>query len=920
MKLLAFVIGLFTLGNLYAQQNLPLNPIDSTAFYVLTVSPARAGEWAQSGRIKIIRKVSHGEYVVQATNDLVAANGSVLARLTGSRWKAAGKSIAKNHRTFSLATTGNAAFKSYCRENKLSCEIVQEHAQSNTLLVRTHAASTLKKLLACPFVVFADPHISRATEETEISYADNSVNKINLVHDQFPQLTGEGLHASVKERAFDTLDIDLQGRTVASTLADGDVTYHANQMATLIAGAGNTTVASRGAAWGATLSSSSFDNLFPDNNATLVALTASVQNHSYGTLIENYYGAEARAYDLACNINPTLLHVFSSGNLGTRISTDGQYAGLVGVATLSGNFKQSKNTLCVSSTYRDLSMDERASSGPTYDGRIKPELVAYGQEGTSDAAATTSGAALLVQHAYLKKNNRLPSASLVKAILIASADDIAAQGPDYRTGYGALNAFRGVVIADQAQHWSDSIATHEEKVLTLTVPPAKKKLTVVLSWNDPPAAAGSVTALVNNLDLSVSNGSTRWKPWVLSTAAHVDSLAKPARRGHDAINTLEMITIDLPEAGNYQLQVKAASLFTTLQNFDVAYSYEAVDSFFFTYPTKSDVVDNGKEQYIRWQNTTAIDGALEVKYNDGPWQLLASAAALTNGFYQWQPPSIFTQATLRMHINGSYRESDVFTLSPAMPLEIGFNCTADFMLAWHPQAEASGYQLFSLGEKYMELLANTADTFRVVVKQPVTSLYYAVAPVINHTSGLRGTAYNYQTQGVNCYYTSFTGTLTTNNTARLRLTLSTRYNIRAIRFEKISTEGSQLLGRVNSTGALAYEFEDANLPGGISRYRAVIELLDGRIIETEIADIYFGDERTYEVFPNPVSTHALVTLLTDGNNLTFHLYDATGKEIKREAVFGLLYRVPLASVQPGLYSYRFKRANSMVASGRLLVQ
>ena len=43
--------------------------------------------------------------------------------------------------------------------------------------------------------------------------------------------------------------------------------------------------------------SHSYDNVLPDPDAELTQLGVSMQNHSYGTGIENYYGFEARDYD-----------------------------------------------------------------------------------------------------------------------------------------------------------------------------------------------------------------------------------------------------------------------------------------------------------------------------------------------------------------------------------------------------------------------------------------------------------------------------------------------------------------------------------------------------------------------------------------------------------------------------------------------
>ena len=83
-------------------------------------------------------------------------------------------------------------------------------------------------------------------------------------------------------------------------------------MATILAGGGNSGPQGKGAAWQARLVSSDFARLAPDDDQQLGQAGVSVQNHSYGVAIENYYGLDAVDYDRQCRQLPTLLHVFSA--------------------------------------------------------------------------------------------------------------------------------------------------------------------------------------------------------------------------------------------------------------------------------------------------------------------------------------------------------------------------------------------------------------------------------------------------------------------------------------------------------------------------------------------------------------------------------------------------------------------------------
>ena len=244
-----------------------------------------------------------------------------------------------------------------------------------------------------------------------------------------PALNADALTVSVKETWFDTTDIDFRSRYINSGVGSSSNSTHATTMATIIGGAGNSFYSGRGIAWGARLTSSDYINLLPDDNSVYQQYGISVQNNSYGVGIENFYGADAAAYDASAIANPTLLQVFSAGNSGSHISTDGPYAGVPGYANLTGSFKQAKNILVVGSVDSFYNVPFLSSKGPAFDGRIKPELVAYGNDGSSGAAAITSGTALVTQSAYAANhNNQLPPNALVKAIIINSADDVYTKG------------------------------------------------------------------------------------------------------------------------------------------------------------------------------------------------------------------------------------------------------------------------------------------------------------------------------------------------------------------------------------------------------------------------------------------------------------------------------------------------------------
>jgi hypothetical protein len=310
---------------------------------------------------------------------------------------APGLEASNARRILRVSVTDEAAFRRWLLQTQPQARIRPEAGQSQLLRVQGVAGAVLA---ACPWVSFVEAADRQARPERQLNGADLTVNTVTAVHARYPQLTGQGLTVSVKESPVDIGDIDFKGRLVNPDPKAELQNAHSTIMTTLIAGGGNSSPNGKGAAWQARIAQSSYDNLLPDDGPGLAAQGVSVQNHSYGVpAVESFYGQEARAYDQQARQYPTLLHVFSSGNFGTRPGAAGPYAGLTNTANLSGEFKNSKNSLSVGATDAVGHVGPLSSRGPAADGRLKPELVAYGDGGTSDAAALVSGVSLLVQHA-----------------------------------------------------------------------------------------------------------------------------------------------------------------------------------------------------------------------------------------------------------------------------------------------------------------------------------------------------------------------------------------------------------------------------------------------------------------------------------------------------------------------------------------
>ena len=397
--------------------------------------------------------------------------------------------------------------------NSRSLKIREFPKLSDTYLVEGSLNEVRKQLLDNECVTYIGNESFSPETEAIVNDLNFTFNRISAIHSKYPENNGEGIIISLKEKQFDVEDIDLLGKNIPSGINSNSTDNHATEMATIIAGSGNTFITGKGVAFGAKLSSSDFFDIIPDTDDEYERLSVDAQNHSYGTVIENFYGTLAEAYDVSSYQNPEILHVFSAGNAGLTTSTEGPYAGIPETANLTGNFKSSKNTIAVGSVDEEGNLIGFSSRGPAFDGRIKPELVTYSKLGTSNSAAMVSGLGALLNQKYREDFNKIPSAALLIAILITSATDVEAKGIDYQTGFGNINGERAFENLANSQFHQGALSDSEQITFTLDIPANAQNLKVTLAWTDSASSAGSLDVLINDLDLKVTKDTEEWLPW-----------------------------------------------------------------------------------------------------------------------------------------------------------------------------------------------------------------------------------------------------------------------------------------------------------------------------------------------------------------------------------------------------------------------
>ncbi|HEX8530328.1 MAG TPA: S8 family serine peptidase, partial [Cytophagales bacterium] len=580
-------------------------------------------------------------------------------------------------------------------------------AKGNVATLRTTLQTVIDHVIGQEAVLHAGCEATRPHPESPVRDLNLYANTVNQIHHQFPDLNGAGITLSIQEQPYNPQDLDLAGRHVASPLGETGQSSHATEIATIAAGAGNSFITGKGVAWGARITSSGFADLLPDDDTAYAGLDAWVQNHSYGTVVENFYGVRAEAFDGSANRNPGLLHVFSAGNEGAATPPAGPYGGVAGFANLTGNFKMAKNVLTVGAVDTAGRPMPFSSRGPAHDGRIKPEVVAYSTVGTSNAAALVSGLVAVLQQAYREQSGgALPASALLKALLINAATDAGAPGPDYLTGFGNVDGYRTLVNLREKRYLAGSLRPGESNTFTLRVPADARNLKVTLVWNDPAARPNANPALENDLDLRLAGPGGAWLPWTLDAAADPARLAAPATRGEDHRNNVEQVSLEKPAAGTYAVSVKAFAVGSGAQAFYVAYQWDAGNGFSWSFPTGSDNMPyNGETAtHFRWQSTLPqTTGRLEYTLDEGrTWRVIADGVDLGQGQYRWNVPDTTARARARMVVGGNPYPTDAFTVSWPLAVTVGFHCGDSLLVHWPRAGRPERYALRVFGNGQLD--------------------------------------------------------------------------------------------------------------------------------------------------------------------------------------------------------------------------
>ncbi len=891
-------------------------------FYLIKNYPIKHSDHAD---YTIYSKVDNGQYIIRPTIQLDQTLFDQAYDIISS-WKSPTKAFVQQKKGFCrILECVDRQFQNFCAKKQIKYKKIY----ANTFFVESADPNMLLELRDQDFVTYLEFEFQEATLEGNVSDLDLSVNTINVVHHNFPDIKGSEMVLSIKEPFYDLTDIDLVGKNIPSPLSANIIDDHTNTMATICCGAGNTSIKGRGVAPEIKITSSDVINLFPDTEQVYQELKAFIQNHSYGTKVENFYGALALAYDEHTYRNPKLVHVFSAGNMGTFQDTIGPYADITGFANLTGNFKQAKNIITVGAIDTEGNIPSFSSRGPAYDGRIKPELVAHSNIGTSNATAITSGLVSLLQQLFLRENGEIPSSALIKAILISGASDVGLPGPDYESGFGSINAKNSFDIILDNNYIESRIATNSLINYDLIIPDNVLSATITLAWSDLPAFSNSSVALMNDLDIKIKGpNNEEYLPWVLHADPSADSLGKPARYGEDHLNNVEQIVLQMPNTGEYAIELVANSLFNSFQSFAIAYHIQYIDSFVWTFPTGSDnfSIDGAPEGVFRWQSSSSQkDASLFIRNCDGEnWMRIEQEVDLTRNYLNFSSadltPGLY-QADMR--INGVSNVSDTFVVSPVVSLELGYNCADEALLLWSAVPNNEGYRILEWDGNQFNFLDSSIDTFYRIPPIMNKLSYYKVIPEFNKKRlGIGSTARSFDGEVPRCYINSFFSTLSEENELQITLVLGTTIGLDRIELYRKSPDGDILMELLQADIAIEHEFIDRKPDEGENKYYVILYLENGAQITSEITSIFFFNQTNVLVFPNPMLSNGGVNIFTKSfqGSLQFSLMSVTGNVLFETKLISDRDFINLSQIgiTQGVYYYLLK-STDWEESGTLTV-
>jgi hypothetical protein len=350
--------------------------------------------------------------------------------------------------------------------------------------------------------------------------------------------------------------------------------------------------------------------------------------------------------------------------------------------------------------------------GPTDDGRIKPDICAPGAHseavgvtssdedhmsgpdyspygdcrivgGTSAATAAVSGCVALLYEKYWKLfpersyPDDLPLPSTIIAILVNSARDLGKAGPDYKHGFGEIDAEEAVNQLVNLTWGVGDLMEEEKDSVNFYVPSDQGQLRMTVAWDDPHKNLGHADRLLNRLVAWVEDASNWPEPggdeyhaWHLNPA-DPDHIAVKEYWVEDP-NNIQQIEVDIDQgmSGVWTLVVDRPQLWYSDSPQVYSYAVNVANEVQSLYgdvvsPNEKEVWAVGTEHTIAWNvEYPRLDiDHFEVSYSyDGGDDRLIAICDASERQVEWNVPGFLSSEYLvkvTAHLTDETTQSDV---------------------------------------------------------------------------------------------------------------------------------------------------------------------------------------------------------------------------------------------------------------------
>ncbi len=645
-----------------------------------------------------------------------------------------------------------------------------KYEYGNKVMVSVNSNS-ISKLLKLNYIRLVDLISEPGKPEHELSRNMHRSTLINAFYNSGRKYNGEGVVVGVNDDGIVGPHIDFKGRmTQPGVTANGSV-EHSDMVTGIVGGTGNLDPTMAGMATACDLIVREYAGTacYINTVAVHTADSAVIFNSSYSNGCNAGYTSLARQMDREARLNPTLIQIFSAGNSN---NTNCGYGAGSTWGNITGGHKQAKNVIATANLESNMSLATSSSRGPADDGRIKPDIAAHGNgnystnpnntyrrgSGTSAASPSIAGVMAQLYHAYKVNNSGVtPEAALMKTIILNTAEDFGNTGPDFKYGWGRVHALRAVEAIENNRYLSGSISNGGNNSHSIVVPANVKEVKVMVYWHDYEASTSASKALVNNLDTKIEYGPSTYMPWLLDHTPTTAALNSPATKGVDSINNVEQVSILNPTSGTYTLKVAGTSVPQGPQKYFVSYD--------FIYDEVKLINPNGGEGYVpgvaerlfwdAYGNTSNFTLSYSVD-SGSTWSPIGTSGA-TSRYRDWSVPNSVTGKALVRIVSGSRTDISDHTfsiISKPTNLRVDTVCPTFMKVSWNPVAGADQYQVFLLGDKFMDSVGRTSGTsFNIPITNALSEQWFSVSAIKNNNSnnvGRRADAKFYAGGLLNC--------------------------------------------------------------------------------------------------------------------------------------------------------------------------